>query len=111
MRKWYIVIIPVAIFVIIVGIFTALNENPFIPLNMKEQLVRLALSDSRVRKVLDDQPYNMAFNDRYLSMNGLNTDKMVRFVFNNGSYVLVRENPYLHQVISVITTNNKYAIP
>lgn len=111
MRKRYAVIISATFFVVIVCIFTTLNENPFIPLNMKEQLVRLALSDSRVRKVLDDQPYNMAFNDRDVSMDGLNVDKTVRFVFNNGSYVLVREDPYLHQVISVISTNNKYAIP
>lgn len=77
-----------------------MNQNQEI--NHKQQLIQLALSDSRVKQALDDRPYHVYFVDSLVPNIGFPfTDTVIRFVFDNGMYLSVRENFYQHKVIDI----------
>ncbi len=103
MRLRLVLIIPAIAVLIPILVFTILYENSFMSIDHKQQLIQLALSDSRVKQALDDRPYHVYFGPDSLIPNigPPFTDTIIRFVFDNGSYVLVRENFYLHKVIDV----------
>ena len=65
-------------------------------------MIQLALSDSRVKQAINDRPYHVSFVYSLVPNIGFPfTDSIVRFVFDNGTYVSVRENFYQHKVIEV----------
>lgn len=102
MKIRYVIIIPVIVIVSIVSVITVINQNPFIPVNLNEQLVDLALSDSRVKHALDDKHYRFEIVDLFIkNYDPHGTDIFVRFYFDDGSYIQVRENNFLHEVIDV----------
>lgn len=96
--------IPVAIFVIISvnPYMTVEHEDLFIPTDQKK-LIQLALSDQRVKQDLANRPYRVYFDYGSVIPNigSPFTDTVIKFVFNDNSYVLVRENLSQNKVINV----------
>ncbi|CUR52428.1 protein of unknown function [Nitrosotalea devaniterrae] len=102
MKVRYVIIIPAIVIVAIVVIITVINENPFMPENLNDQLIRLALSDSRVKHALDDKHYHVEIVDSFVkNYDPRGTDITIQFYFDDGSYIQVRENNLLHEVIDV----------
>ncbi|GEM_PF-5881988 len=102
MKLRYVLVIPASLAVILIGIFTILDENPFMPIDSKQQLVQLALSDQRVKQALSGRPYRVHFVESLVPNVGPPfTDTIIRFYFNDDTYIQVRENIFQHKVIDV----------
>ncbi len=78
------------------------HENVFIPTDQK-RLVELALSNQRVTQALGNRPYHVYFDYGAVipNMGAPFTDTIIKFIFDNNSYVLVRENLSQNKIISV----------
>ncbi len=90
------VLIPVLIFMF-------LYVNPFTTIDQKkQQLIQLALSDPRVRNTIDNKHYRVEFIESMIpNFDPSGTDTILRFYFDDGNYIQVRENDFLRKVIDV----------
>ncbi|MDE1765753.1 MAG: hypothetical protein KGI27_05665 [Thaumarchaeota archaeon] len=98
------VLITITVFMIISGnpFMTVGHGNMFVPTDQKK-LIQLALSDQRVKQALDNRPYHIYFDYGGVIPNvGVPfTDTIIKFVFDDNSYVLVRENLFQNKVIDI----------
>ncbi|MGI0087716.1 MAG: hypothetical protein ACREBI_07110 [Nitrosotalea sp.] len=103
------VLIPVAVFVIISAnpFMSVEHENLFMPTD-QEKLVQLALSDPRVKQAIGDRPYHAVFEYGSVVPNTSPpfTDSTIKFLFDDDSYVSVKENLYQNKVIDVQSGTN-----
>ena len=100
------ILIPIVVFVIISvnPVITVERENMFMPTDHKK-LIQLALSDPRVKQAVGNKSYQVEFEYGSIIPNigAPFTDSMIKFIFNNDSYTLVRENLSQNKVIDVKT--------